>query len=158
QRLPVFAAPRAIGREIGSSEDGAEMAAGRIEDPYPARRRAVEVPFDVELDAVDDSGAIETLLELEEHAIGAERRRSLRMHQPTVGTHVECPNMHPSRIRDVEHALVGRERQAVWEDEIADYERHLSALRWDSIDACEVKVEDGIRRARIAEIGGAVRL
>src|SRR6202040_997100 len=95
-----------------------------IHDPKPARSTAIDIPFDIDL-----------------HAVGNPRLAAAQINKDpvslfregAVGEQVECSDMSAARIIDVEHRFIGRKREAVGQDKVADQQAYRSEIGSDAI-------------------------
>src|SRR4030095_16845946 len=106
QRLPVVAAEGDVRRGRRAVDDAAELLAVRIHAPDAAGAAAVDVALHVHLHAVGHARL--AAAELGEDAVGLLRERA-------VGQELEGPDVAAARIGDVQHLLVRRGGEALWQ-------------------------------------------
>src|SRR6267143_6540015 len=126
QGLVVGVAELDVGDELGREDRAQVLALGR-DDPHPARSGFPDVPFDVDLQTVGDSGG-RIAADVDEHtAVG----------HGVVGLDTVAPKVLVAAAVRVEDFFVGRQGEAVRVRDVVDDPAHLAAL--DHVDALEVQ-------------------
>jgi hypothetical protein len=102
--LPVVAAKSEVGGRRRPMDDAAQLFAMWVHDPKPARSTAIDIPSDIDLHAIGNTGL--AAVQINEDAVGLFR-------EGAVGHQVECPDMSAARIINVEHRFIRRKGEAV---------------------------------------------
>src|SRR6266446_1545418 len=122
--LPVVAAKSEVGGGRRPVDYATQLFAVWIHDPKPARSAAIDVPLDIDLHAVGNTGL--GAPQINKDAVGLFR-------EGAVGHQVESPDVSAARIIDVEHRFIGRKSEAVRHDKVADQQAHGAEIRADAI-------------------------